>query len=487
MRLAHLGPKSLRSRIAWSVTFLVFCSLLIGGSAVIGIMSLHRNAGVAAVGYRQLRAIFEAGHHITSARDASIASPVDREKAKADLDAANVSLSASPEIDHVTRATIVAMLDGASRDPGGAATLLNRALSELAGASGRVRQSIETHEAAIARDRKAAMLHVCIFSGAVVLLGGIVGAGLYRSVMRQIKELSAGVREFASRRLGSRLPVTGDRELAALAADFNFMAQELSALYERLEERVQTKSRQLVQSERLASLGYLAAGVAHEINNPLGIIAGYGERAQRRLSDPVNESAVPQVRDDLAVMCDEAFRCKQITDRLLMLARNGDEQKRPIEARPITEEVVTSVGALNLLADRRLTLEAPHNDDLNVLANEGQLRQLILNLVINALEATAPKIGHVHVAISRAGGEVELAIADNGRGMMPDMLEKIFEPFFTDKRGQRPGTGLGLSVVHAIVQDHGGTIEAHSDGLGAGSRFVVRLPCAAREECHAAG
>ena len=116
---------------------------------------------------------------------------------------------------------------------------------------------------------------------------------------------------------------------------------------------------------------------------------------------------------------------------------------------------------------------------LDVVANPIELKQVLLNLTVNALEAVAPQRGEVRIGGGRAGDFVELRIADNGKGMTAETLAQVFEPFFTDKRGAgEPGTGLGLSITHAIVENHGGTIRAESDGPGRGSRFVVRLPVA---------
>jgi signal transduction histidine kinase len=140
----------------------------------------------------------------------------------------------------------------------------------------------------------------------------------------------------------------------------------------------------------------------------------------------------------------------------------------------LTHEVVSSLGGLHRFADRRITIQT--ESDPTVFASEGEMKQVIMNLLVNALEATTPLSGQVHVAIVRGEHSLELSVSDNGRGMSSETRLQVFEPFFTHKRSDRPGTGLGLSVAHAIVSDHGGTIEAHSDGIAMGSRFVVRLP-----------
>ena len=173
------------------------------------------------------------------------------------------------------------------------------------------------------------------------------------------------------------------------------------------------------------------------------------------------------------------------------------------------------LGGVRPFRDRRLSVraESASRDDLVVNAVEAEMKQVVMNLAINALEAIAPEPspdgpdwtagsnaavqGEVRIHVARRDGSVELTVSDTGRGMTAQTLERVFEPFFTEKRGsgtdigallppaaaaegleRRHGTGLGLSITHAIVEAHGGRITAHSDGLGKGSIFTVRLPAA---------
>jgi signal transduction histidine kinase len=147
----------------------------------------------------------------------------------------------------------------------------------------------------------------------------------------------------------------------------------------------------------------------------------------------------------------------------------------------LAEEVVATLGGASACGPRRLQLVAPDGGDrCEVLASVGEMKQVMVNLLINAFEATDPATGAVRAALRRVGDDVEFDVEDNGVGMDSATLERAFEPFFSGKRGDepgaRPGTGLGLSVTHAIVTDHGGRIWAESAGAGRGSRFVVRLP-----------
>jgi signal transduction histidine kinase len=278
----------------------------------------------------------------------------------------------------------------------------------------------------------------------------------------------------------------GAEEFRALAADFNRMAGELDSFTRDLEQKVAAKSRELIRSERLASVGYLAAGVAHEINNPLGIITGYAELAMAKLKR-ADGSADPALAETLRVICDEAFRCKDITGKLLSLARQGDDGRSRVDLAQVARGVAAAVVGLRQFGGRKLAIQTEEGAALSVIAVEAEMRQVVMNLVINALEAVDERAGEVVVTVARDGDAVELAVLDNGRGMTPQTIERAFEPFYTEKRGrQHTGTGLGLSVTHAIIESHGGRLTASCDGEGKGSRFVVRLPAASASAAAAA-
>src|SRR4030095_16458746 len=142
-------------------------------------------------------------------------------------------------------------------------------------------------------------------------------------------------------------------------------------------------------------------------------------------------------------------------------------------------DVVSIVTGLGEFKDRRVELQVHEADDLKVIACEGEMKQVVLNLTLNALEAVDGTGAPVGIEVRRSGDLVELCVTDAGKGMTSEVVERAFEPFFTAKRGSaRPGTGLGLSISHAIIDSHGGCITAHSAGPGKGSPFPVQLPAA---------
>jgi signal transduction histidine kinase len=230
----------------------------------------------------------------------------------------------------------------------------------------------------------------------------------------------------------------------------------------------------VVRSEQLASVGFLAAGVAHEINNPLASIAMCAESLESRLGatlDPKNEEHAV-VRNYLRMIQQEAFRCKEITEKLLDLSRVGPVERKNVDLAELVAGVIDMVRHLGKYHDKNI--ELVYSGPVIAPVNPQEFKQVVLNLLTNALDALDPG-GKVRVRLLRRGRFAELAVADNGCGMEPEVLKHVFEPFYTRRRGGQ-GTGLGLSITHRIVSDHGGEIEAFSDGPGRGSVFRVRLP-----------
>ncbi|HUT20981.1 MAG TPA: cache domain-containing protein [Anaerolineae bacterium] len=278
------------------------------------------------------------------------------------------------------------------------------------------------------------------------------------AITRPIAELVKAHRGLASGKMGVRVvPAKGKGELATLAQSFNVMAQTLQVTQE-----------QLVQKEKLASVGQLAAGVAHEINNPLGTIM--------LLSDVLYKEAPADDprREDLKMITDQAKRCKGIVFDLLSFAR----QNRVMAQRTDVNQLVRRVVAEESPKDRYDKIEivqdlAPRLPIIQ--ADPEQLRQALVNLMTNAADAMAPEGGGMTISTRHAGVQhIELAVADTGTGMSEEVRSQLFTPFFTTKPpGQ--GTGLGLSIIYGIVKMHRGDIQVWSEA-GKGSRFTIRLP-----------
>lgn len=315
----------------------------------------------------------------------------------------------------------------------------------------------------------------------------------YQSVIAPLSRLGRGVREIAAGRFTSRLEPERDEEFAALVREFNRMAQELDDFYHRLDDQVRRQSAELARAERLASVGFLAAGVAHEINNPLAIISGHAELALRKLA---RTNAIENEKADLVEMLDivrdESMRCKTITTRLLELAADRPTARQQIDLESLVRQCVDwmrqqrrSEGVQWEVRIEPTPPSAISGDGsdrgFEVTAIAEELRQVVMNLLNNAAEAVDPRTGRVEVVLSRDDDRsvVGCCVIDDGVGMSSDELDRVFEPFFSGKksRGER-GMGLGLSISHAIIAKLGGRLWASSEGRGRGSRFGIELPAA---------
>lgn len=379
---------------------------------------------------------------------------------------------------------------GTSAAAKSAAGELDQVRQTLLGVSKLIPGSVRHHIAASADRLGSRLIWLCIVLLVVLVLSTAVHVTQFRVLVLPLLWLREDMRRSAAGEYKAQVRLRGDREFKDVAAFFNGLAKELANLYWGLEKKVIDKSRELVRSERLASVGFLAAGVAHEINNPLSVISGYAELAAgslRRLvlgdtagADQGSEAeaeALASVLEAQGIIRDEAFRCKEITSRLLSLARGGSENRQSFRLDEAAQQVSVLTKGLRNYRDCQVILEFKQTDSMEIVANLTEIKQVLLNLTVNALEAVASEHGEVRIGGRRSGDWVELSVNDNGKGMTPETLEHVFEPFFTAKRGVgEPGTGLGLSITHAIVENHGGSIRVESDGPGHGSKFTVRFP-----------
>jgi signal transduction histidine kinase len=229
-----------------------------------------------------------------------------------------------------------------------------------------------------------------------------------------------------------------------------------------------------MRSQRLANVGFLAAGVAHEINNPLTAISMAADSLELRLSDHIDFDSDDgrDLLERVAMIRRESRRCGDITARLLDFSRGDRGQPVVTNLTELVHEVMAMVRHLGRFSDRSLQFDC--SGDVTAEVIPSQIKQVILNLVSNALQATDPG-GHVTIKLVQQTDSVVLDVTDDGCGMDQETLQHVFDPFFTSQP-QGQGTGLGLSITHRIVEDHGGTVTPGSPGTGKGSIFSVRLP-----------
>ena len=314
------------------------------------------------------------------------------------------------------------------------------------------------------------------------MLCGLV-ALLHRWVLYPVRLLQRGVRRVARGAFDYKIDLTTGDEMQALAEAFNDMTAQLSVTYRDLERQVHERSKQLVRSERLAGVGFLAAGVAHEINNPLASIAFCSEALESRLVALLRPGETPEadvkvVRNYLRMIQEEAFRCKSITERLLDFSRCADIQREPADLVGLVQGVVEMLRHMGKYRGKHIVFQP--REAVMAHVDSQEIKQVVLNLVVNALDSMGQG-GTLRIELRYSGGMAEMIFADDGCGMAPDVLENIFEPFFTKRRVGK-GTGLGLSITHRIVSQHHGEITAVSPGEDQGATFTVRLPVRPTED-----
>jgi two-component system NtrC family sensor kinase len=319
----------------------------------------------------------------------------------------------------------------------------------------------------------------------VLFLTGCLWFFARREVVQPVAALVQATRAVAGDRLEFEIPVRGRSELSLLAASFNDMMRslrrtegELRALSHDLERQVDDRTAdlkraqaQLVQSEKLSSLGRLSASIAHEINNPLAGILTFAKLIIRTLEQGSPDDSQRKVLiKNLHLVQRESERCSAIVRNLLDFARDRPLARRDVDLVMVVEEALQLIS--HQIQIQGVTLVKHVEPVPLVLADFGQLRQAFVNIALNACEAMG-KGGTLTVRVHLADVDtVELVVADDGPGITQENLDRIFDPFFSTKE---KGTGLGLSVVYGIVQRHDGHIHVQSE-VGRGTTFFIRLP-----------
>jgi signal transduction histidine kinase len=313
----------------------------------------------------------------------------------------------------------------------------------------------------------------------IILLSLLVLILVRRSVtqpinqlIRRIKEISQGERE--------QVEIKGRDEVASLAREFNLMCQKLQESHARLVGEQQEKLKlehELRHSERLASVGRLAAGLAHEIGTPLAIIGGRSEYLLRRSRSP------EELKDNLGVIHSQSDRIAAIVRQLLEFSRRREPVFQPVDLLGLLENVKYLLA--HQLREKDIRVETAGLNTLpKISADPELLQQIFINLYSNSLHALGPggviKIGAeitargIIQASPAAGHRLRISFEDNGAGIAPEHIGRVFDPFFTTK-DVGEGIGLGLSVSYGIIQEHGGDIQVESEP-GSFTRFIIYLP-----------
>lgn len=315
----------------------------------------------------------------------------------------------------------------------------------------------------------------------ILLACVLVGLFIHRFVSRPVRRLLAGTQRVAAGDLDFTIPVKRNDEVGELATSFNKMTQELKTAQAKirswvasLENRVEETDRelgaaqaQIARSERLSSIGMLAAGVAHELNSPLSGILTFSHLLMKKFPEGSQE------HEDLELIVNETNRCARIIRQLLDFSRERAAERKLQNVHPVIEQAVSLVENQALYHDIQIMRD--YGDLPDILLDDSQFQQVVLNMLINAGEAM-PQGGvlSIRTRFDPSTDSVCIAFSDTGLGIPPESLGRVFDPFFTSKEVGK-GTGLGLAVSHGIVQQHGGTIEVESM-IDQGTTFTITLP-----------
>jgi len=343
--------------------------------------------------------------------------------------------------------------------------------------------SLKTADASLAESTRQVLLTTLL---AVIVIASLSAVFVWRVVHDPLAALKAGTERLGSGELGYQVELGQAGELADVAHAFNAMSRQLLEAHEEinawthtLEARVEQKTRELssaqeemLRVERMASIGKLAAVVAHEINNPLAGILTYSKLLKKRFAGKDDE-----IYSTLDLMESESRRCGEIVKNLMTFARKTSMNYEESDLNEVIARCVRLVQHKLELANIGLQRElAP--DLPKVWCDSGQIEQVVLALVVNAIDAM-PNGGTMTLRTRRKGeAEVQIEVRDDGVGMPPDVMANLFEPFFTTKERGR-GLGLGLAISRSIVERHEGKIEA-SSAPGSGTVLTITLPVRAR-------
>jgi signal transduction histidine kinase len=312
---------------------------------------------------------------------------------------------------------------------------------------------------------------------ATILIGYLLSQNISRPLLR-LRDLSQAV---ASGDLNQSIGLVRNDEIGELGEAFDSMTQQLRERTEEAErlyaeslqrnrelkeinERLKATQLQLIQSEKLASIGQLTAGIVHDVKNPFAVIMGMAEVLGE------DETLDPELKHGLKVMRESAIKGNTIVSDLLKFARQSQPELHQADLR---ETVRASLRLTAYLTRRFEMTSILPEKPLLVIYDPQQIEQVLINLIHNAVQAM-PEKGKLHVALEEVGETARISVQDSGSGIAPEHLKRIFDPFFTTK-AEGEGTGLGLSVSYGIIANHQGRIEVES-ALGKGTQFTIVLP-----------
>ncbi|MCF8414376.1 MAG: HAMP domain-containing histidine kinase [Melioribacteraceae bacterium] len=323
--------------------------------------------------------------------------------------------------------------------------------------------------------------------GSTVIIAVLIGLFISAFVNKPLNEIKTGIDQLASGNLEHKIEVTSSDEFQKLASQFNRMSEriliaqnEIKSLNEHLEEKVEQKTEelksvynQIIQIEKLASLGKLSSSVAHELNNPLEGILTYSKLIQKKLYKKENPEQYKSIIEFLELISDESARCGKIVKDLLLFSHRGDEAFVEFNLLDTLKRSITLINHHLEMNNIKLEKEIPEEEKIPINGNSQKIQQALISLFMNAIEAVG-KDGHIRISLSIENKNATIRVIDNGSGIPKNDIEHIFEPFYSTKSIGK-GTGLGLSIAYGIIANHKGTIRVEETSAR-GTSMKLSLP-----------
>jgi signal transduction histidine kinase len=327
-------------------------------------------------------------------------------------------------------------------------------------------------------------LYVIALAAVSVIIGVVIASIFSKRITKRIDQLRRGAETISDGNLDYRLRINSGDEIEVLAEQFNAMAAKLHDSYQTLEKKVEERTRELkesqeamIQQEKMVGIGQLAAGIAHELNTPLGTIIGY---AQMLREDLAMQASVNGNLNDVDEIIEQAGRCRDLVKNLLNFSRRSTTEKSQTDINGVVRKILLLVD--HDFAMKGVRIQTALDPNLpKATVNENEIAQVILNLANNAVDSM-PDGGdlQIHTTHDETADRICIEVHDTGSGISESDRTRVFEPFFTTKDVGK-GTGLGLSICYKIVENHMGTMEFDSV-IGKGTTFRVFIPVNAEVE-----
>jgi len=347
-----------------------------------------------------------------------------------------------------------------------------------------VQMSLQMVDAGLSQSRRNTIAASAILVISVLIVTGVL---IWTLIRIPVYKLSEATKAITAGNLHYKIPVHRSDEIGQLANSFNIMVEELSRAQSEitewshtLQQKVKQKTQELeriqthlIHVEKMASLGKLAATVAHELNNPLGGILTYTRLTQKRLSDgQLSPDMISAIQEDLSIVKNETMRCGNIVNNLLLFSRKEIGECEFHDIRTMLHSCMQLIQHHLSLQQIILKHSLP-DQPLEARYDKEQIQQAVLAILMNAIEAM-PNGGTLTIDAAPAGDRIRISITDTGDGISPAHLPYIFEPFYTSKK-EGKGIGLGLAVSYGIIERHKGQIDVKSV-VGKGATFIIFIP-----------